>query len=71
MGRRTENPCRAPEPGKQVEQIYFCIRMAAAEILTEEPVPVILDDVFAFYDDKRLESVLKLVEWTGKAGYNI
>ena len=42
-----------------VEQIYFCIRMAAAEILTEEPVPVILDDVFAFYDDKRLESVLK------------
>lgn len=42
-----------------VEQIYFCIRMAAAEILTEEPFPLILDDVFAFYDDKRLESVLK------------
>ena len=42
-----------------VEQIYFCIRMAAAEILTEEPLPLILDDVFAFYDDKRLESVLK------------
>ncbi len=42
-----------------VEQIYFSIRMAASEILSEEPVPVILDDVFAFYDDKRLESVLK------------
>lgn len=42
-----------------VEQVYFCIRMAAAEILTEEPLPLILDDVFAFYDDKRLESVLK------------
>ena len=42
-----------------VEQIYFCIRMAAAEILTEEPLPLILDDVFVFYDDKRLESVLK------------
>ena len=42
-----------------IEQIYFAIRMAASEILSEEPVPVILDDVFAFYDDKRLESVLK------------
>ena len=42
-----------------IEQIYFSIRMAASEILSEEPMPVILDDVFAFYDDKRLESVLK------------
>ena len=42
-----------------IEQIYFSVRMAAAETLSEEPVPVILDDVFAFYDDKRLESVLK------------
>lgn len=42
-----------------VEQIYFSIRMAAAEVLSDEPVPVILDDAFAFYDDKRLKSVLK------------
>ena len=38
------------------------LEMAAAEILTEEPLPLILDDVFAFYDDKRLESVL---QWLG------
>ena len=49
-----------------VEQVYFCIRMAAAEILTEEPLPLILDDVFAFYDDKRLESVLKWLSGQGK-----
>ena len=49
-----------------VEQIYFCIRMAAAEILTEEPLPLILDDVFVFYDDKRLESVLKWLSGQGK-----
>ena len=49
-----------------VEQIYFCIRMAAAEILTEEPLPLILDDVFAFYDDKRLGSVLKWLSGQGK-----
>ena len=42
-----------------VEQIYFAVRMAAAEMMEEESMPVILDDVFAFYDDKRLESVLK------------
>ena len=42
-----------------VEQIYFAVRMAAAEVMEEESMPVILDDVFAFYDDKRLECVLK------------
>ena len=41
-----------------LEQIYFSIRMAASEMLLEEPMPVILDDAFAFYDDKRLESVI-------------
>lgn len=42
-----------------LEQIYFSVRMAASEMLLEEPMPVILDDAFAFYDDKRLESVIK------------
>jgi uncharacterized protein YhaN len=42
-----------------LEQIYFSIRMAASEMLLGEPMPVILDDAFAFYDDKRLESVIK------------
>ena len=42
-----------------VEQIYLAVRLATADILLEEPVPLILDDVFAFYDDKRLESALK------------
>ncbi len=42
-----------------LEQIYFSVRMAAAELLQEEPMPLIFDDTFAFYDDKRLESALK------------
>ena len=42
-----------------LEQIYFSVRMAAADILQEEPMPVILDDTFAFYDEKRLKSALK------------
>ena len=54
-----------------LEQIYFSIRMAASEMLLEEPMPVILDDAFAFYDDKRLESVIKWLSRQKKAGYNI
>lgn len=42
-----------------LEQIYFSLRMASLDILYEEEIPVILDDAFAFYDEKRLESVLK------------
>lgn len=42
-----------------VEQIYLAVRLAASDVLLEEPMPVILDDVFAFYDDKRLELALK------------
>ena len=46
-----------------LEQVWFSMRMASADVLLEEPLPVILDDVFAFYDDKRLETVLK---WLSK-----
>lgn len=42
-----------------LEQIFFSLRMAAADILQEEPLPLILDETFAFYDEKRLESALK------------
>lgn len=42
-----------------IEQVYFALRMAAVEILYEDDFPVILDDTFVFYDEKRLESVLK------------
>lgn len=42
-----------------LEQIWFSMRMASADVLLEESLPLLLDDVFAFYDDKRLESVLK------------
>lgn len=42
-----------------IEQVYFALRMAAAELLYEEEFPVILDDAFAFYDEHRLKSTLK------------
>lgn len=42
-----------------VEQIYFSLRMAALDILYDEKIPVIFDDAFVFYDEKRLKSTLK------------
>lgn len=41
------------------EQIYFALRMAAADLLYEEDFPLMLDDTFAFYDDVRLENTLR------------
>lgn len=42
-----------------IEQLYFAVRLSASDILLEEPIPLIFDDAFAFYDDRRLESTLK------------
>ena len=42
-----------------IEQIYFSLRMSASDILYEEEYPVILDETFVYYDDKRLENTLR------------
>lgn len=49
-----------------IEQIYFALRMAASELLYEEEYPVILDDTFVFYDEKRLESTLRWLKTNKK-----
>ncbi len=41
-----------------IEQIYLSLRLAAAEILYEERMPLVLDDTFAYYDDARLKNTL-------------
>ena len=42
-----------------IEQVYFSLRVSAADILFCEPLPIILDETFAFYDEKRIKSTLK------------
>lgn len=43
-----------------VEQVYFAFRMAVSEVLcSQEDMPVILDDVFAMYDGRRLGQALQ------------
>ena len=41
-------------------QMYVALRMGAGSIFTrEESMPIILDEAFASFDEKRLESALK------------
>lgn len=43
-----------------LEQVYFALRMAVSEVLCgQEPMPVVLDDVFAMYDETRLAQALR------------
>lgn len=42
-----------------MEQAYLALRLAAADLLYEEEYPLILDDVFACYDDRRLANTLR------------
>lgn len=46
-----------------LEQVYFAFRMAVSEVLCcQESMPVVLDDVFAMYDETRLAQVLKWLD---------
>lgn len=49
-----------------LEQVYFALRMAVAELLYDENYPVILDDTFVFYDDARLERTLRWLAGCGR-----
>lgn len=41
-----------------IEQIYFALRLAAAKLLFQEDMPIIIDDIFGSFDSKRLERTL-------------
>lgn len=49
-----------------IEQIYLCIRVAAAKLLwQDEPMPFLFDDVFAYYDDDRLAAAINMLKKCG------
>lgn len=42
-----------------IQQLYLSFRLSMVENISEENMPIILDEVFAFYDDKRIKEALK------------
>ncbi len=50
-----------------LEQLYLAVRLAVGDTMyREEPLPLIFDDAFAFYDDERLLEALKLLAGCGR-----
>ena len=53
--------------GGTMQQIYFALRMAAGELICEgRSLPVILDETFALFDDRRLEAALRWLKNSGR-----
>lgn len=45
-----------------IDQVYFALRLAVADLLLgEEEMPLVLDDSFALYDDNRVKSALSQI----------
>ena len=44
-----------------IDQLYLSLRLSMVEDLSEERMPIILDEAFAYYDTKRLENILKYI----------
>ena len=42
-----------------IDQLYLSLRLAMAEELSEEKMPIILDEAFAYYDSERLKNILQ------------
>lgn len=44
-----------------IDQLYLSLRLSAMNEISEERMPIILDEAFAFYDDERLKNILKFI----------
>ena len=42
-----------------VDQLYLSLRLSMNTEVSSENMPIILDEAFAYYDDERLENILK------------
>ena len=42
-----------------IDQLYLSLRLSINEEISNENMPIILDESFAYYDDERLENILK------------
>ncbi len=44
-----------------IDQLYLSLRLALVEDLSEEKMPIILDEPFAYYDTERLKNILRYI----------
>ena len=44
-----------------IDQLYLSLRLATLDSMAEEKIPIILDEAFSHFDDKRLENILQYI----------
>lgn len=44
-----------------IDQLYLSLRLGAASSISNENLPIILDETFAYYDEKRLKNILEFL----------
>ena len=44
-----------------IDELYLSLRLSAMEEITNEKMPIILDEAFAYYDNERLENILSYI----------
>ncbi|MBP3502802.1 MAG: AAA family ATPase [Clostridia bacterium] len=45
-----------------IQQLYLSFRLSMIEDISEENMPIIFDEIFAYYDDNRLKDTLKIIK---------
>ena len=45
-----------------IDQLYLSLRLSAIQEITEETIPIILDESFAYFDNQRLENIIKYLD---------
>ena len=45
-----------------IEQLYLAFRLSIIEDISEESMPIIFDEIFAYFDDNRLRETLKTLD---------
>ena len=44
-----------------IDQLYLSLRLSSMNEISKEKMPIILDESFAYYDNERLENILKFI----------
>ena len=44
-----------------IDQLYLSLRLSAMNEISEEKMPMVLDETFAYFDNERLENILKFI----------
>ena len=45
-----------------IDQLYLALRLSAMNDISQEKMPIILDEVFVYYDNERLKNILKFID---------